>query len=327
MAYHSSYGTASNTLDLLAKLKTFLVDTCGWTLHDDGMSQTLPYFVVYSAGESGKEDIYLQFIDDSSTGIISVRGALYWDATSHTAVKPVYTTSSGITTADAASFNYWLFADLDRVFVMTRIGALYYGHYSGILKRFWSDKIAVTQAAAGVGSSVTVAVNDASVLTSGKYYVIKDNANIARVQVTATDTTSTPNTITIATLSTGYSAGAKIGEDPQPVIIGSSSLPSCQLLNRYDGYTGQNSHQAYVRDFSNYQTNNSDPDTRYSMVAMFPLFVTSEASNYTELRGELSEVYSIGVGAGASEDVIDLGTETYKIFNITGGSSWIAVKE
>jgi len=327
MSYHSSYQTASNTADLLAKLKTFLITTCGWTLHDDQMALAQPYFVAYSEGESGAEDIYLQFIDDSSTNMISVRSALNWDATTHTAVKPVYSTSTGIITSDSAPFNCWMFANLDRIFVVTRIGAVYNPHYSGILKRFWSDDIAITQASAAAGSNVTIPVNDASVLTAGKYYVIKDNANIARVQVTATNTSSTPNTITIATLSTGYSAGAKIGEDPQPVLVGLSSLSSGLFLNRHDGYTSQQAHTAYVRDPSTYQLNNTDPDSRYGLVAMFPLFVTSELSGYTELRGELIEVFSVGPGVGASEDVIDLGAETYKIFNVSGGSSWIAVKE
>ncbi|MEN6358290.1 MAG: hypothetical protein ABFD83_14550 [Armatimonadota bacterium] len=328
MANHSSYQTASNTADLLAKLKDFLTNTCGWTLHDDGMGQAQPYFVAYSAGESGQEDIYLQFIDDSSTNMISIRGALYWDAASHTAVKPVYSASNtGIVTSDSASFNCWLFGSLDRVFIVTRIGAIYNPHYSGLIKRFWSEQIAVTQEAAGVGSDITVSVNDASILTPGKYYIIKDNTNITRVQITATDLVSNPNTVTIANLSAGYSAGAKIGEDPQPVIIGYSNLPGCLLLNRYDGYAGQSTHVAYARDFQNYQLNNSDPDNRYGMVAMFPVFVTCEASNYNELRGELIEVYCIGPGAGASEDVIDLGTSTYKMFNNSGGSSWLAVKE
>jgi hypothetical protein len=306
-----------------------LTGVCGWTLHDDGMAQAQPYFVVYSARESGKEDIYLQFIDDASANIISVKGALYWDPVTHTAIKPVFSsTTTAVVTSDTAPFNCWMFANLDRVFIMTRMGANYYGHYSGLLKRFWSDRIAITQGGAGVGNNITVPVNDASVLSPGKNYVIKDNANIARVQVTATDISSTPNTVTIATLLTGYSAGAKIGEDPQPVIIGNTNLPGCLLLNRHDGYAGPGTHTAYARDFNGYQTGRTDPDSRYGLVAMFPIFVTSETGGYDDLRGELIDVYSIGPGAGASEDVIDLGTSTYKMFCLTsGGGTWIAVRE
>jgi hypothetical protein len=229
-------------------------------------------------------------------------------------------------TSDSAPFNYWFYGSLDRVLIVTRLGANYFAHYSGLIKRFWSDAIATTQGDVNSGSNVVVSVGDASILTPGKYYIIKDNANIARVQVTATDIESTPNRVTIASLVTGYSTGAKIGEDPQPVIVGCTNLPGCWLLNRHDGYTSLSGHPAYARDFSGYQTGISDPDCRYRMVAMFPMFVTSEPSGYDELRGELIDVYSIGPGAGASEDVIDLGTSTYKMFNYVN-SNWLAVRE
>ena len=327
MAYHSTSGLASNTSDALTKLKTFLTVDCGWTLWDDQMGQAQPYFVVYSAGESGKEDIYLQFIDDATLNKVSVKGALYWNPATHMAVKPVFVSdTTAFLTSDSVPFNYWFFVSLDRVFIVTRLGANYFCHYSGIIKRFWSDEIATTQGDVNSGTNVVVSVNDASILTPGKYYIIKDNANIARVQVTAMDIESTPNHATIATLATGYSAGAKLGEDPQPVIVGNSNLPGCQFLNRYDGYASQSGHSGNVREFSGYQAGNTDPDCRYHMVAMFPIFVTCEPTGWEEVRGELIDVYCIGSGAGASEDVIDLGTSTYKIFNYTG-SIWLAVRE
>lgn len=329
MAYHTTSGIASNTADMLVKLKDFLTGTCGWTLWDDGMAEAQPYFVAYSSGESGREDIYLQFINDDYTNKISVIGALYWDNATHTAVKPVYyPDSTAFVTSDVDPFNYWIFANLDRVFIVTRLGTTYYGHYSGVIKRFWSDAVAVTQAGASLGDDVTVPVNDASAISPGEYYIIKDNLNIARVQVTGTDTSSNPNTVTIATLLTDYSAGAKIGEDPQAVIVGTGGLPGCYLLNGHNGYSGSSSHPAFAREFSGYQTGITDPDCRYRLVAMFPIFVCSDAAGYDELRGELIEVFSIGAGAGVSEDVIDLGTATYKIFYISGGpNTWIAVRE
>lgn len=327
MANHSSYGTASNTADMLIKLRSFLTTVCGWTLWDDGMGQAQPYFVVFSPGESGQEDIYLQFIDDAITDRVAVRSGLYWDAVSHALIKPVYSASTTFVTSDASPFNYWMFGNLDRLTIATRIGSSYYVHYSGLLKRFWSPSIAIMQQAASAGSDVVAPVSDASALTPGKYYIIKDNANIARVRITAADVVANPNTITIATLATGYAAGAKIGEDPQPVVVGYANLGSCLFANRYDGYNSQSGHVGNVRDFSTYQTGVTDPDARYQMVAMFPVLVTSESSGVDELRGELIDVYSIGPGAGVSEDVIDLGTSTYKIFNLSGTSSWVAVRE
>jgi hypothetical protein len=238
MANHSTSGTATNTADLLVKLKDFLVTTCGWTLHDDGSAQAEPYYVLKSVGESGNEDIYIQIINDTANvDCISVKGYLYWNAATHTGVKVAFSSGATmISTKDAAQFLYWLYGDLDHVYVVTKIVATYYGHYSGVIRRFWSSQTAISQGAVTAGSNVVIQVDDASILTVNKRYIIKDNANIERVLVSARDTNATPNTITVATLVNGYAAGTKIGEDPQPVIIGRNTMPSnCYALNKWDG--------------------------------------------------------------------------------------------
>lgn len=281
MAYHSTSGTAASTADLLAKLKDFLVTTCGWTLHDDGSAQTEPYYVLKSVGESEMEDIYIQFINDSSsTDLITVRGYLYWNATTHTGVKGAYySAATVITTKDSTSFLYWLYADLDHLFAVTKISTTYYGHYSGIIKRYWSGAVAITQAAASAGSSIIVQVNDASIFTVGSYYIIKDDANIERVQITAVDTASTPNAITIATLVAAYASGAKIGEDPQPVIIGRNTMPGpFYALNKYNGWASTSGQSGTCAAASGGFANYSDPDVRYGKVVMFPWLVAMTAS-------------------------------------------------
>ena len=329
MAYHSTSGTATNTADLLVKLKDFLVTTCGWTLHDDGSAQAEPYYVLKSVGESGNEDIYIQIINDTANAdCISVKGFLYWNASTHAGVKVAFSSGATmISTKDSAQFLYWLYGDLDHVYVVTKIVATYYGHYSGLIKRFWSAQTAITQGAVTSGSNVVVQVDDASILTVNKRYIIKDNANIERALVTARDTGSTPNTVTVAALVNGYAAGAKTGEDPQPVIIGRNTMPgSFYALNKWDGWasaTGQTGNCGAVNaTFAGY----CDPDVRYSLVTMFPWLVADTGTGNEELRGELIEVYSIGSSAGDSEDVIDLGTSTYKMFNISS-AGWVAVKE
>jgi len=328
MAYHSTSGTANDTADFLQKLKDFLVNTVGWTLHDDGSAEAEPYYVLKSNGETGAEDIYLQFIDDANADRIAVRGCLYWDATAHTGVKEAYHNSyTYIRTVDASSFLYWLFADLDHVFIVTKVVATYYGHYSGLIKRFWSGAVAVTQAAAAPGSDVVVQVNDASIFTVGSYYVIKDDAEIERVQVTAVDMASTPNTVTLANLVNSYSAGAKIGEDPQPVIIGRNQMPgSFYALNKYDGWASASGQSGSCAAAHGNFHPAANPDKRYGLVTMFPWLVAHTSSTYKELRGELIEIYAIGSGAADSEDVLDLGGATYKIFNLSG-PGWCAVKE
>jgi hypothetical protein len=328
MAYHSTSGTANDTADFLARLKDFLVNTVGWTLHDDGSAEPEPYYVLKSSGESGAEDIYLRFIDDANADRIAVRGCLYWDPVAHAAVMEAYHGSyTYIRTVDASPFLYWLYADLDHVFVVTKVTTTYYGHYSGLIKRFWSGAVAVTQAAAGPGSDVVVPVSDASIFTVGSHYLIKDDAGIERVQVTAVDTAATPNTVTLANLVNGYAAGAKIGEDPQPVIVGRYQSPgSFYALNKFDGWSSASGQTGSCgAAHANFHTA-SNPDKRYGLVTMFPWLAAHTSAAYKELRGELIEVYAIGSGAADSEDVLDLGGTTYKVFNLSG-PGWCAVKE
>jgi hypothetical protein len=59
---------------------------------------------------------------------------------------------------------------------------------------------------------------------------------------------------------------------------------------------------------------------------LFPWLAAHTTAAYKELRGELIEVYAHGGGITDSEDVLDLGGVTYKIFNLSG-PGWCAVKE
>ena len=328
MAYHNVSGTASNTTDFLVRLKDFLVGTVGWSLHDDRSGDAEPSYVLASTGESGAEDIFLRFVNDTAADRIAVRAYLYWDAATHAGVKEAFQTSyTYIKTVDASAFLYWIYADKDHVFIVTKIVATYYGHYSGLIKRFWSGAVAVTQAAAGPGADITVQVNDATLFTVGLSYIIKDDVGIERAQVSAVDTVSTPNTVTLASLVSAYTAGAKIGEDPQPVVVGHYQSPgSIYAINKFDGWAsaaGQAGSCAAAH--GNFHTA-ANPDQRYGLVTMFPWLVAHTTAAYKELRGELIEVYAIGSGAADSEDVLTLNGASYKIFNLSG-PGWCAVKE
>ena len=328
MAYHSTSGTASNTADFLVRLKDFLVGTVGWTLRDDRSGDAEPSYVLASAGESGAEDIFLRFVNDAAADRIAVRAYLYWDAATHAGVKEAFNTSyTYIKTVDASAFLYWIYADMDHVFIVTKIAAVYYAHYCGILKRFWSGAVAVTQAAASPGAGVTLQVNDASIFRVGGYYLIKDNAGIERVQVTAVDTVASPNTVTLASLVAAYALGAKIGEDPQPVVVGHYQSPgSFYAINKFDGWasaTGQTGSCGAAH--GGFQTA-SNPDQRQGLITLFPWLAAHTTAAYKELRGELIEVYAHGGGITDSEDVLDLSGVTYKIFNLSG-PGWCAVKE
>jgi len=328
MAYHNTSGTAANTADLLVRLKDFLVGTVGWSLHDDRSSDAEPSYVLASTGESGSEDIFIRFVDDTAADRIAVRAYLFWDAVTHAGVKEAFHNSySYIKTVDASAFLYWIYADKDHVFIVTKIVATYYGQYSGLIKRFWAGAAAVTQAAAGPGADITVQVNDASLFTVDSNYIIKDDAGIERVQVAAVDTISIPNTVTLANLANAYAVGAKIGEDPQPVVVGHYQSPgSFYALNKFDGWASAAGQAGSCgAAHGNFQTA-ANPDQRYGLVTMFPWLVAHTTAAYKELRGELIEVYAIGSGAADSEDVLTLSGASYKIFNLSG-PGWCAVKE
>jgi len=175
---------------------------------------------------------------------------------------------------------------------------------------------------------VTVQVSDASIFTAGSRYIIKDNANIERVQVSSRDTLSSPNTITLATLVSSYAVGAKVGEDPQPVIVGRNTMPGQFYgINKFDGWASATTHTGNCASITSGYVAYADPDYRYGLCAMFPWLAFMTGASFEELRGELIEVYCIGSGAGDSEDVLDMGNgTTYKIFNLSG-SGWCAVKE
>lgn len=325
MAYHNTSGQAASKADFHGKLKAFLVDTCGWTIYDDRMTDASPYFVAYSAGESGKEDIYLQFLSNS-TDRLPVKVMFGWNSATHAAVKIVDdSNNSYISVKDSTTFLYWIFADLDRMVVVTRVGTSYYIHYSGLIKRFWSDKVAISQGAANLGSNVRIQVDDASIFTPGVYYLIKDGANIQRAQVTAVDTASTPDAITVASLTTGFASGSKIGEDPQPVMVSANTMAAGSISTKLAGWDGNYfQHQVNMIAPASSVTAYTDPEDRYGLVVMWPIQLL--AGTGSDLRGEMKEFFSVGLGAGLAEDTITVGQQTYRIFG-NSGQNWYAVRE
>jgi hypothetical protein len=329
MAYQSIQGTASGRLDLLSKMKDFLVNTVGWRLHDDQSADAKPYYVFMSAGESGAEDIYLRFQISSSSGRIEVAAFQYWDNTSQTGVNEAfYSSYTYIRAEDTADFIFWLYADLDHVFVVSKIVSTYYGQYSGSIKRFWSSAVAITQTALITGNAVVLPVNDASIFTPDQYYIIKDNSNIERIRITAIDTASTPNTVTIEALTNDYAAGAKIGEDPQPVITGYYNMPSTfYAVNKFDGWSSSSGQRGRCGAAHGNLQSDSDPEHRYETTILFPWLVSMNGSDsYQELRGELIEIYATGGANVSSEDTVEIGMDSYRVFNLSGGG-WCAIKE
>lgn len=328
MAYHSTSGMANNTADFFSRFRSFIIGTVGWTVLAEDLGAANPFLYVSSAGESAKESIYLLFDKYVSTADkICVRQSLWWNSGTSTPVQPAGIASYNyIGTKDSATFPYWIYADLDHIVVVTRIATSYYGFYLGIPKRYWSANMALTQAEISAGTNVVIPVDDASYFKVGQYYQIINRDKFERMQVTAVDTASSPQTITAATLANGYAVGAKVGEDVAPVMIPrDSQLAQMHTASRFNGWntsviditTSGSSGGAYQ-----YAVN----DCRYNLIGIFPLWASCGNSGNIEVRGQLIEVYETSTIWGVSEDVIDAGGGiTYKFFYIA--SRGLAIRE
>jgi len=315
MAYVSTTGIAANTAELYTALKTFLTTTAGWTLHDD-VAQTNPYFVAYSPGESGRERIYLRYYDISTANQLCVAAFQYWNATTHAGVHGATngdTSNPFIITSDTASFIYWIYADLDHVIIVTKIVSTYYIQYSGIIDRLWSSSIATSQASIAAGSNVVVPVDDASIFTVGRKYVIIDNANVELATVSAVDTGATPDTVTFATVTKSYSSGAQIGEDPRPVGSWRCDSIAGFFINGVAGWSST-SGQYYVSERIQTTMSYADPDARFGLTLLIPFPVICQTAGAQETRGSLTGVYAVGGDNTASEDTITVGSDTYTVF-------------
>jgi hypothetical protein len=328
MAYHSTSGTANNTADFFVRFKNFIVDTVGWTMLAVDMGAANPYLYVNSSGESGKETIYLLFDKfTANADKLCVRAALWWNPGTSAAVLPAGTTGYNyISTKDSATFLYWIYADLDHIVVITRTGTSYYGAYLGIPKRYWSSNMALTQADVTAGSNVVVPVDNASYFKPGQYYQIINRDKFERMQVTAIDTASTPNTITIVSLANAYVTGARVGEDVIPVLIcRDTQLIQMHTGSRYNGWT-TSVIDISVNGSSGGAISNAVNDCRYNLIGIFPCWASCGTTNYSEVRGQLIEVYETSTSWGVSEDVVDAGGGvTYKYFYI--GSKGFAIRE
>ena len=328
MALKFLTGSAASRTDLYDKLNTFLVSQVGWTLLDQGAADGRSYRVYNSKGESGNEDIYLRYGPYSSTDSLEVHAYGFWNATTHAGSREAYANgSSKIVIQEGSSFSFWCYADLDRIFVITKVWSTYYGQYSGLIRRFWDSRIAKLKAAVTAGSSVLCSVSDASILQKSRYYIITDGAKMERVKVVDTDTASTPNHILLESVTQAYAVDAKIGEDPQPVIVTDNNAPgSFNAVSRFDGWTSVSGQPGTCGAAHGGLAANADPETRYGSIVLFPWLVAQNGWDCTELRGEIIGVFAHGGGGATAEQLVTSSSGNFRFFNLAG-SGWCAVKE
>ena len=194
----------------------YSVTGLGWTLHDSSYAtnENSPasgdYFVIKSTGESGKEDLYFKLTYSATSAYIQVQMFQYWNNSTHvgvngqTAVNNLYVVESG-------SGTLYIYANLDKIFIFTLIGASNYGGLWGLLDDSLYDRtVAISSASVSAGSNVVVTVDSVpSSWTVGGKVVVRDNANIERITISAISGSN----VTFSAIAASYAAGCKFSKD------------------------------------------------------------------------------------------------------------------
>lgn len=204
----------------------------GWSLHDSSYAvdednpQLGDWFVVYSPGESGREDLYYRF--DWENAYLNVTGHLYWDSTSHVGVTP-YSTQNNFTVYESVALELSLWGDLDFVTLCESVGHASYDyiHFFGkTANSVYDDSVAIAASAYSSGSDVQIALD--TVPTSwqvGGAIFIRDTASVKRVVIKAMDASSVTVDLPVA-----FAVGSKLSQVLGYVCNSSSTAMGCYGL-------------------------------------------------------------------------------------------------
>ena len=210
----------------------------GWTLHDSSyaVDEDSPaindWFVIYSAGEGTKDDLYFKCTWVSA--YIKFEGYQSWDSTTHAGSTNKYNVANNFTMPETGTYILWLYGDLDGIYVINNLlgGNSCYGVNFGKLAPGWDDltgEIAACSSALTAGSDVRITVDSAPAEWAiGREIFIRtthDNAMTTVKIEKITIKTITGNVIT-ADLSNSYTAGASLSDFVGYYCQGSNQMAS-----------------------------------------------------------------------------------------------------
>lgn len=193
----------------------------GWTLIDSSYAvdednpQLGDWFVMYSAGENGKEDLYIRL--EWKNNYFKVHGFQAWDVSTHAGSSNAYnTTDNFLYNETDVSKAICVYGDLSFALLCKYMTTDHYGASFGVLEPIsteFTDTIATCSSSLTAGSDVSIAVD--TIPTDwevGREIFIRTthNDNMATVEVEKiTIKTLVGNTIT-ADLSNDYTANSKL---------------------------------------------------------------------------------------------------------------------
>jgi hypothetical protein len=296
----------------------------GWTWYDayyatdkDTIS-TNDWFVLYSPGESGNDDLYFQFTYKAN--YIKVNGWLSFNASTDTGTQ-TYNSTDNWNITDAAVPVLWLYGDKDAIFGISRTNSgsadfmpISFGMTTNTL---YPQTVVTCASSLSSGSGVSIAVTVPADWYAGKKIFIRDTANIARITII-----SIPDSGHItADLATNYLAGCKLSSDLGYYCTGGSYFVSTMyFLIGHDGTkncgAGTWANASAIESYGH-------PEVMNSEHVVTPWF--SLSSTYGIL-GQLKNVYQRYSSGMTALNVYDIGGVNYRAFTVYS-AAYIVVKE
>lgn len=187
----------------------------GWTLHDESYSsdednpQTGDWYVVYSAGEDGKEDLYYRIKVKDAT-YITIEGYLYWDNSTHAGTVVINLGGSSFKCIQGVgTYSLSVYGNLDfvNVWELANDASYNYCTFFGRMDPVMEDNtVATCSSALTAGSDVSITLDAVpSTWRVGQKIFINDTTAIKFLTIK----TIVDNVIT-ADLALSWDAGSKL---------------------------------------------------------------------------------------------------------------------
>ena len=281
----------------------------GWTLHDSSYAvdednpEEDDWYVIYSPGEGGNDDMYFK-IDWGAATTIEVLGYLYWNNSTHAGVVGTASHHNWLVGAVSDDYILTVAGDLDQVVCLDEISANTYratgfGRLEPVIV---ADDIALCSASPSSGSDVSIEVDAVpSGWAVGRKIFIRDIAGIEQVEIK----TLVGTTIT-ADLTNSYTT-PKLSEHVGYYNVNGNSyfptglMPLIENNGTAGGNTGLNSTFLGVNDWT-------DPEPLNSQYALLDIHIGHTTYGWL---GKLKNVKSVDPTGLTDKDVLeeDDGTE------------------
>lgn len=316
MARHYAALTCSNTADLFGQLNTFLVGTVGWTLLDDQSGAGTPYYIYRAPGEDGYGYRYYR-ITSGSTTALNFRAYRFWNESTQTGSYEIgnSTAFNGIIGSTSA-FVAFAFADLDGLWVASKISNAYYIRGFGLTNPIYGDDKTVTTNSASAGSNVVIPVADDSFFVEGEYYEIANTNSATGAQERVQVTNVGSGEITVATLANAHPSGALIAKQVMPIFLHTGSASTDNTYGWRINAGGATATPQSISD-SRPMSNGLSPDALEGKFQLWPGFVNYSTDNM--VYGATRDIFAVPTTDLSSEDIITVNGFDYMVFSASRG--------